>query len=686
MSAELLLNLEKNTNKSIALNNNSTKPLDSTKKNEGASLFDSLLNEAKKGHDTEITDTDKKKNLSSSNLELDDKTNTVKEKVVNSKTLDENTDVKKLDKNLKDGTVDNVKSNINSQDIKSTEILKDTKIANGKTSSVVFQSVEKDNDQLQKLVDKLVDIVVSAAKDVIKDGSIDSNKLTNTVENILENKINNIVQGDELQNLVDKKLDIVSTSITKIKNETNLVNIGQNIDQEQDNTIKNEVSLIQNSIKVLEKKLLTDGITKISQQDDVEIDETIKNISTKTLKNDILIKDLTDEQIDKSIVNNDNLAQIKKDLSLISENTDEIKTLLDKDNVDKQFNNTEIVTNTVNKVEYKIDEIEESVINIKEKVSDTIIVSTLKKDNIQSLTTIVENTDEISDSLKKPLLAAMFLTTQKITKDQTSLENIRDARNNIVDKQSLESVKSSAEKLNLNIENTDVSHEEEIGNKPISKEKVNSLEINNLLDNRSLNKAVITSKIQIETMIQEENIINSKNIELSKNLVNSKDIDSIDIIVSKEAIPALQSKIIGAQQKLGSFMNDVARNMYLNYKPPVTAFRVNLNPANLGSISIIMKANKVDNSLSVSMNLSNSNTLEAMSENKVALQTAIQRQFNDNSNVSIDFGMQDNAEQKEFGQNNNNDNNKNQNKDDNKSDVDTDIEEEREISINNDYM
>ena len=109
----------------------------------------------------------------------------------------------------------------------------------------------------------------------------------------------------------------------------------------------------------------------------------------------------------------------------------------------------------------------------------------------------------------------------------------------------------------------------------------------------------------------------------------------------KDLTPNLQNKIIGAQQKMGSFMSEVARNMYLNYKPPVTAFRVNLNPANLGTISIMMKANKIDNSLSVSMNLSNSNTMEAFTENKVALQSAIQKQFTETSNVTIGNGVDD---------------------------------------------
>ena len=45
-------------------------------------------------------------------------------------------------------------------------------------------------------------------------------------------------------------------------------------------------------------------------------------------------------------------------------------------------------------------------------------------------------------------------------------------------------------------------------------------------------------------------------------------------------------KIIGAKQQMVTVMSDIARQMYENYKPPVTAFRINLNPTELGSIAI----------------------------------------------------------------------------------------------------
>ena len=59
---------------------------------------------------------------------------------------------------------------------------------------------------------------------------------------------------------------------------------------------------------------------------------------------------------------------------------------------------------------------------------------------------------------------------------------------------------------------------------------------------------------------------------------------------------------------MATMMSDIARQMYENYKPPVTVFRINLNPVDLGNIAILMKNDK-NNGLSISMNISNPTTL-----------------------------------------------------------------------------
>ena len=51
------------------------------------------------------------------------------------------------------------------------------------------------------------------------------------------------------------------------------------------------------------------------------------------------------------------------------------------------------------------------------------------------------------------------------------------------------------------------------------------------------------------------NILDDKILDIQPNLVNS-----------------IQSRIVGAKQQMASMMSDVARQMYENYKPPVTVF------------------------------------------------------------------------------------------------------------------
>ena len=114
---------------------------------------------------------------------------------------------------------------------------------------------------------------------------------------------------------------------------------------------------------------------------------------------------------------------------------------------------------------------------------------------------------------------------------------------------------------------------------------------------------------------------------------------SVQLNVSAQATASIETRIIGARQQMGSMMSEVARNMYLNYKPPVTAFKINLMPANLGSIAIVMKSDK-ESGLSISLNMSNSATLEALVDNQAALRAALAKNFSTESAFSLDFNMQ----------------------------------------------
>jgi len=672
MSTELLINFDKNSQKTTTSANSNLNKSDLKEKKEGMSLFDSLMNEAKSNE----TQTEEKSNKEKSNT------------------------INKEDKVVEKDTKGSLNKNENNNKEKSTS--KEAGTVKITTTDTISEVNEKKDISLKKLVEKLVDIVVSAAKDIFdkKDPkNIDVSEVKNTVEELLNKKIETVEDKETLKKIVSQKLDIVKNSVDKIKNEVDKNNldrpspIDENTKKQIDNTketIKDEVKIIKENVK----KIYTD----ISVLKDNKSTETTDNQNSKiknNVENSLTIIDESSDEI-KDIISKINGTSKKE--NIIKDESSEIT--YKKENISDLKKEPEVFLNkdtklpddlnkTTSKIEHKIEIIKEAISNINEKVAEVIIVKTtgedLKKKEIVTSTKNIINSENSSQDSEKPLIASMFLNAQKNTKNQTSLEQIKDAKSNIIDKKTIESVKVSAEKLDLKLDDTEVAHEEEVGKKPVTSEKKEELKTNNLINNKLLNRVLIDQKIEANNQNKERNVILMQKEQIVTVDNEMKINESIEMHVPKEIVPSLQNKIIGAQQKMGSFMSEVARNMYLNYKPPVTAFRVNLNPANLGSISIMMKANKVDNSLTVSMNLSNSNTMEAFTENKIALQNAIQKQFNETSNVSINFNLDNKNSENQFGQNSEN-NQKNQNNNSNSSDNEVEDIEENEIIATNDYM
>jgi hypothetical protein len=239
--------------------------------------------------------------------------------------------------------------------------------------------------------------------------------------------------------------------------------------------------------------------------------------------------------------------------------------------------------------------------------------------------------------------------------------------------------------LDLNIEKVDVEHSDKSG-------KVEKIDILSKQDKESQLQMIQSrglSRFIMEKNNTEHNNKFMNNI-TEANKISEQDADTqkeknIILNVPQPVAETIQSKIIGAQQKVGSFMSEVARNMYLNYKPPFTAFRMNLNPANLGSIAVVMRASKTDNSISVNMNMNNNSTMEVFAENKTALQTALQKQLGDSSNVTLNFDMQDGTGE-QFGESNQNSNSNRQNNTSNTSEESTNTIIEEENTEELDYM
>ena len=382
------------------------------------------------------------------------------------------------------------------------------------------------------------------------------------------------------------------------------------------------------------------------------------------------------------------------------DNSKEItKTSTNKENIEKttdKTTNEEIKT----KVDGKANLIKEAVDGIKNEISK-IENNTSSSNMNNNIENNVEETStksiskkqilvdtEVSKSESKidgktTLLANGFLNSQQKNKETVSLSQISNAKDNIEKNKTLKSVKDSANMLDLNIGKVNVEHSDESGKVKkidlLSKDdKVSQLQ---RIQNQGVNRFIMEK----ENMVKNEQLMNSAEIDKISSDNSQQKEKNILLNVPQTVVETIQSKIIGAQQKVGSFMSEVARNMYLNYKPPFTSFRMNLNPANLGSIAVVMRASKTDNSVSVSMNMNNNSTMEVMAENKVALQTALQKQLGDGSNVSLSFDMQDGSNSEQFGQSNQNNSNR-QNNTDNTSEESTKAHLEEETAEELDYM
>uniref|UniRef100_UPI00404804EA flagellar hook-length control protein FliK n=1 Tax=Aliarcobacter sp. TaxID=2321116 RepID=UPI00404804EA len=248
-----------------------------------------------------------------------------------------------------------------------------------------------------------------------------------------------------------------------------------------------------------------------------------------------------------------------------------------------------------------------------------------------SLSTTVEAADvQLKDNMSKDILSNIYLSSQKNSMNNHSLFNKNEAINIVKDGTSIADVKTSANMLDLGLENIDIEQNIEIQKLDTTKKiDIDLLSRKNLLDN-----------LLIEKNVRNEDIkgLITKSIDASSALLENSLTLADDGIVNVNSPLSynIQSKIIGAKQQMSTMMSDIARQMYENYKPPVTVFKINLNPLDLGSIAILMKSDK-NNALSISMNVSNNVTLDALIDNQNILRNSLNKTFDENTRFNLDF-------------------------------------------------
>jgi hypothetical protein len=369
-------------------------------------------------------------------------------------------------------------------------------------------------------------------------------------------------------------------------------------------------------------------------------EEEIKNLNIKT---DVIVEAVKVEEVK---------VEATPSVEVTQENT-EVKS--------KEIEPISILTNNITIDESKDNSLNKNVdikLNVlSEVVSSPIAVKTSLMDQLiqksMGNSKTIISSEQINlvekETVSKDLISNIYLGTQKNTINNQELFNKNEAINLLKDANSLNDVKTSAGMLDLGLENINVELEEPL-------DLTTKIDINKKLDLDLVTRRNLIDNLILQKNINSEDIkgLITKSIEASSALLenNLNLADDAIVTVNSPLSYNIQSKIIGARQQMSSMMSDIAKQMYENYKPPVTVFKINLNPLELGSIAILMKSDK-NNALSISMNISNNSTLDALVENQNILRNSLNKTFDENTKFNLDFSSSNQNNNQSNGQNNN---------------------------------
>ncbi|MFA6740138.1 MAG: flagellar hook-length control protein FliK [Arcobacteraceae bacterium] len=359
---------------------------------------------------------------------------------------------------------------------------------------------------------------------------------------------------------------------------------------------------------------------KTKEQKVNSTDILLEQIVTKT-QNGVSTQEVVSSDI-KVITENETLNPILN--SSMDLNTDNLSNVKESPLLSLPITTTEVVEENGVKQE-------SLVIKKEEKLSlmDQLI---LKNNEKLTLNTIDSNIPApLKDIVTKDLISSIYLGSQKNKINSQALFNRNEAVNLLKDGNSIQAVKTSAEILELGLEDMSIEQniDIDVDKIEVKKSDIQALSRKNQIDNLFLDKNVKSE--EVKNLITQSIEVSSALLDNSLNLA-----DDATITVNSPLSFNIQSKIIGAKQQMSTMMSDIAKQMYENYKPPMTAFRININPLELGSIAILMK-NDRNNGLTISMNVTNNVTLNTLIENQNMLRTSLNKTFDDATNFNLDF-------------------------------------------------
>ena len=580
------------------------------------SLFDSLLktsiedieNSSTQNTNSKIVSQNSTSNLEKSPLdgevlEIDTKLSgeAIEFETIN---LDENSNSEEVIKDLSK----NVTNDLNNDNTKKDEAKEPVKN--------IQNSLSSKNSLLDRLV---LEVKNSNLEQVSKGEQILSEPLKN-LENVdIESNdktfiksLDEVIEDLKSQNNLEEKLDSSKIVISKDDKSVEII-------KEQEVLVKdingNSLQIKDENTKVVE--LVTSEKTQDVSQIIVNIENT-QELENKIQTSTILKDSLNSENIlivQDEIVNDEAIKNevIKNENKVISENVLIIQ--------DEAIKSEDVKINNNTKVEQKL------------SLMDQLIQSNSKKDitaKIEEAVSLNPQSIEQTNKNSKDVASNIFLAEQKNSLNNQLLFNKNEAVNILKNASSIEDIEKSANILDLDANNLEVEQN-------ISSESLNDLSVDEkeILDRKNILNSILNEK-DVRSVDVRNLITNS--IEASKALLE----DTINIVDDKvldiqpNLVNSIQSRIVGAKQQMASMMSDVARQMYENYKPPVTVFRMNLNPGDLGTISVLMKQDK-SSGLTINMSVSNIATLELLMENQNMLRNSLAKTFNDSANFNLDF-------------------------------------------------
>ena len=596
---------------------------------EQPSLFDSLLKESFSKEETlqEKVEPNKlelnkeKKSVTQAELKVDTKEADIELKTTSNTSLLDRLIIEAKNEVIEDGAKIVIEDALakssteetlnleNSDEVKN----KDIKIQSDSTLEIPLEIIDSENQEVPVNLENNNDSTT-------KTDNLDNPKteIKNPLLPILENDTTNLESNGEIKkdsevilkdNLVtpESEIDIkkdIEIVLDKVLTKENELENSQNIDKEikvSDNKI--EINNLENKIqdgKVIDT-ILTETLEIKIDDDKVEKKESLNEIDTKN--------------IDTLVENSLPLVGNEVETIDINENITAIDNVLENENSTNQVVSKDII-NPLNKPEEK------------KSLMDILIQKNMEKANIKVLdetgTELLKN--EINN---KEVISNIYLSEQKNLLNNQVLFNKGEAISLLKDGTSVKDIEKSANILDLGLENLDVEQNVEIENLAVKKQDVNTLDKKNILDSLLNEKNIRSEDIR--------NLI-TKSVDASAALLENTLNVSDDTLINVNSPLSynIQSKIIGAKQQMATMMSDIARQMYENYKPPVTVFRINLNPVDLGNIAILMKNDK-NNGLSISMNISNPTTLDALIDNQNVLRNSLNKTFDENTKFNLDF-------------------------------------------------